>query len=175
MTKPLFSFVALLLLPVVTTATIRELRADPARTTIEEIAIAPVGGRVAEIEEAGRMAASRLDALTDHHPVDRDALAALVTTLLALDHRLDTVAADAAELRYWTRQTVEREQMPNRAWRGGLAERDARRLQAAVRARLAQFDANETAIAQLRGRLDRLITAATAPAADPPAAAETTP
>jgi len=161
MTQPLLSTAVILLLPAVAVAGIHELRADPARIPVEEVVISPVGPRIAELDNACQAAAHRLDKLAGHERVDPATLAALIDTITELGHRLDTVAADAAELRYWTRQAIEREQMPDRAWRGGLAERDARRLQDAVRTRLERFSADNVALHRLEERLAHL-TAATA-------------
>lgn len=175
MTQPLLLCAVLLFLflPVAAVATIHELRADPERTPVEAVVIAPVGPRIAELEEAYDAVARRLDHLSGHGQVAPSELGAVVNTLADLGHRLAALAADEAELRYWTRQAVEREQMAAWAWRGGLAERDARRLQEAVRARLDHFSADEAALHRLEERLARLTAAATDLAARPPAPAGT--
>jgi len=178
MTQPLLSAAVILLLPVVAIAGIHELRADPARIPIEEVVITPVGPRIAELDTACEAASHRLDELTDHGRVEPAKIDALIDTITDLRHRLDTVAADAAELRYCTRQAVEREQMPERAWRGGLTERDAHHLQDAVRTRLDRFSADKVALRRLEERIAGLTAAAADLAARPSApirAADPTP
>jgi len=161
MIRQLLSVAFGLLLPALAIAGIHELRADPAHVPVEEVVIAPVGPRIAELEGRCEAAAHRLDQLTDRKRADPAKIDALVNTLADLRYRLDAVTADEAELRYWTRQAVEREQMPKRAWRGGLAERDAHRLQEAVRIRLDRLSADEAALRRLQERLVRLTAAAT--------------
>jgi len=161
MIQPLLSAVLVLLLPAVAVAGIHELRADPARIPIEEVVITPVGPRIAELRTACEAASHRLDELTDHGRVEPAKIDALIDTITDLRHRLETVAADAAELRYCTRRAVERAQMPDRAWRGGLTERDARHLLDAVRTRLDRFSADKEALRRLQERLAALTDTAT--------------
>jgi len=178
MTKPLLIATALLLLPVAASATIHELRADPARTAIETVAIEPVGPRIAELAAACQVASDRLDQLTGQQGASAAEITGLIATLTALRRRVEGLAADAHELRYWTRQAIEREQIPARAWRGFLAERDVRRLQDAVRGRLDQFVADDAALHRLEEQLARLTATAaslTAGAAPPANATDTTP